>query len=87
MSSQNLEKVIADVAELITEVTGVEPPEGKPLGSVELLDDLDIDSLATVEVVVAAEEHFGIQIDDSDAKKLVTVGDVARLVRRRLDQD
>ncbi|MEW2043674.1 phosphopantetheine-binding protein [Streptomyces sp. NPDC005534] len=76
----------AQVSEIITEVSGVALPERKALGDVKLLDDLDIDSLSTVEVVVAVEEHFGIKIEDSAAKELTTIGDVARLVVRLLNK-
>ena len=43
-------------------------------------DDLDIDSLSMVEVVVAAEEKFGVKIPDDDVKNLKTVGDAVAYI-------
>ena len=44
------------------------------------IEDLDIDSLSMVEVVVAAEERFGVKIPDDEVKKLVTVGDAVSYI-------
>ncbi|MEQ9363111.1 MAG: acyl carrier protein, partial [Leptospirales bacterium] len=43
-------------------------------------DDLGADSLDTVELVMALEEEFGIEISDEDAEKIQTVGDVSKYV-------
>jgi len=43
-------------------------------------DDLDVDSLSMVEVVVAAEEKFGVSIPDDEVKNLKTVGDAVSFI-------
>jgi acyl carrier protein len=72
------EEIRAGLAEIVTEVTGI------PAADVQLdksfSDDLDIDSLSMVEVVVAAEEHFGVKIPDNEVKKLKTVGDAVAFI-------
>ena len=45
------------------------------------VDDLAADSLDIVELVMAIEEEFGIEISDSDAEKIVTVGDVVKYMK------
>ena len=45
-------------------------------------EDLDVDSLSMVEVVVAAEEKFGVRIPDDDVKGLKTVGDAVAYIQR-----
>ena len=45
-------------------------------------DDLDIDSLSMVEVVMAAEEKFGVEIPDEEVKNLVTVGDAVSYIAK-----
>lgn len=63
------------VKEVIVEQLGVDPERVKPEAS--FIDDLGADSLDIVELVMAMEEEFGIEIPDEDAEKLKTVGDVA----------
>ena len=46
------------------------------------VDDLDVDSLSMVEVVVAAEEKFGVTIPDDEVKNLKTVGDAVAFIER-----
>ncbi|MDQ1687149.1 MAG: acyl carrier protein [Frankiaceae bacterium] len=76
--SDRTEEIRTGLAEIVTEVTGI------PAADVQLdksfSDDLDIDSLSMVEVVVAAEEHFGVKIPDSEVKKLKTVGDAVAFI-------
>ncbi|HEX9652252.1 MAG TPA: acyl carrier protein [bacterium] len=60
------------VKEIIVEQLGVEASEVKP--SASFIDDLGADSLDTVELVMAFEEEFDIEIPDEDAEKLTTVG-------------
>ena len=45
------------------------------------IDDLGADSLDLVELIMAFEEEFGIEIPDSDAEKVVTVGDVVKYIK------
>ncbi|MGH2757186.1 MAG: acyl carrier protein [Actinomycetota bacterium] len=50
----------------------------------ELLGDLDLDSLDTVELSLGLEERFGIEIPDEDLEGLVTVQDAVRLIESKL---
>ncbi len=61
------------ITEIIVEQLGVKAEEVTPEAS--FVDDLGADSLDTVELVMALEEEFGIEIPDEDAEKLKTVGD------------
>jgi len=47
------------------------------------MDDLKADSLSVVELVLAIEESFGLEIPDEDAEKIKTVGDVVNYVKSR----
>ena len=66
---------MADVGEkirsIIAEQLGVKPEEVTPQAS--FIEDLGADSLDTVELVMALEEEFGIEIPDEDAEKMATV--------------
>jgi acyl carrier protein len=76
------EEVIAGLAEILEEVAGVDPSdvsEGK-----SFTEELDVDSLSMVEVVVAAEEKFGVKIPDDEVQNLKTVGDAADFVLKNL---
>lgn len=77
--SQN--EILAGLAEILEEVAGVSPAEVTPEKT--FIDDLDVDSLSMVEVVVAAEERFGVKIPDDDVKDLKTVGDAVDLIAER----
>jgi len=61
------------VGEIIVEQLGVSPDQVKP--EARFIDDLGADSLDTVELIMALEEEFGVEIPDEDAEKMVTVGD------------
>jgi acyl carrier protein len=61
------------VRDVIAEQLGVDPERVKTEAS--FIDDLGADSLDIVELVMAVEEEFGIEIPDEDAEKLKTVGD------------
>ena len=58
------EEIRADLAEIVNEVAGVDADDVQLDKS--FVDDLDVDSLSMVEVVVAAEEKFGVTIPDDD---------------------
>ena len=66
--------VQAKVKDIIVEQLGVDPERVKPEAS--FIDDLGADSLDIVELVMAMEEEFDLEIPDEDAEKLRTVADV-----------
>ena len=70
-SPDELLKLVADV---VSDVAGV------PLDDIQLekslVDDLDVDSLAIVEIMVSLEEKAGVSVPDDQAKNLKTVGDI-----------
>ena len=72
------DEVLAGLGEIVNEVAGIPTEDVVPEKS--FTDDLDIDSLTMVEVVVAAEERFGVKIPDDEVKNLKTVGDAVSYI-------
>ncbi|WP_462186199.1 acyl carrier protein [Frankia sp. CcWB2] len=72
--------ILAGLAVILEEVAGVDPAD--VTADKTFIDDLDVDSLSMVEVVVAAEEKFGVKIPDNDVKTLKTVGDAVSYIQR-----
>ena len=70
------------ITEIIVEQLGVKPEEVTPEAS--FVDDLGADSLDTVELVMALEEEFGIEVPDEDAEKLTTVGDAMKYIEEKV---
>jgi len=68
--------------EIIVDRLGVDPNQIAPEAS--FVDDLGADSLDTVELVMAFEEEFDIEIPDEDAEKLTTVGKAQEYLEKRL---
>ena len=66
------------VKQIIVEQLGVDESEVTPTAS--FIDDLGADSLDTVELVMALEEGFGMEIPDEDAEKILTVGDALNYI-------
>ena len=64
------------VKDLVVEQLGVSADQVTPKAS--FIDDLGADSLDTVELVMAFEEEFGIDIPDEDAEKMVSVSDAIK---------
>ena len=64
------------VKKIVVEHLGVE--EAKVTENASFIDDLGADSLDTVELVMAFEEEFGIDIPDEDAEKMVSVSDAIK---------
>jgi acyl carrier protein len=67
------------VKEIIVEQLGVEEDEVLP--AAKFIEDLGADSLDTVELVMAFEEEFGLEIPDEDAEKIATVGDAISYIK------
>ena len=69
------------VKKIIGEQLGVEEDEVMPEAS--FVEDLGADSLDTVELVMALEEEFGIEIPDEDAEKILTVGKALDYIKEK----
>jgi acyl carrier protein len=69
------------VKKIISEQLGVEEEEVTPEAS--FVEDLGADSLDTVELVMALEEEFGIEIPDEDAEKILTVGKALDYIKEK----
>jgi len=67
------------VKEIIVEQLGVDEEDVNP--NAKFIEELGADSLDTVELVMALEEHFDIQIPDEEAEKIVTVGDAVQYIK------
>ena len=75
------EAVSDRVRAIIAEQLGVKLEEVTDAAS--FIEDLGADSLDTVELVMALEEEFGIEIPDEDAEKMVTVGDAIKYIEQK----
>ena len=75
MSEKSIEEKVKDI---IVEQLGVNPEQVTPQAS--FIEDLGADSLDTVELVMAFEEEFNVEVPDEDAEKLQTVGDVVTYI-------
>ncbi|HET6562269.1 MAG TPA: acyl carrier protein [Marmoricola sp.] len=71
-------EIQADLATIVEEIAGV-PADDVQMDK-EFVADLDVDSLSMVEIVVAAEEKFGVRIPDDQVKNLKTVGDAVDFI-------
>ena len=69
------------VKKMVVDHLGVE--ESKVTDEASFIDDLGADSLDTVELVMAFEEEFGSEISDSDAEKILTVGDAIKFIESK----
>ncbi len=67
------------VKEIIVEQLGVEA--GQVTESAKFVEDLGADSLDTVELVMALEEEFSLEIPDEDAEKITSVGDAINYIK------
>ena len=75
------EPVSDRVRGIIAEQLGVKLEEVTDAAS--FIEDLGADSLDTVELVMALEEEFGIEIPDEDAEKMITVGDSIKYIEQK----
>ena len=75
-------KDVADkVKKMVVDHLGVD--ETKVTDESNFIDDLGADSLDTVELVMAFEEEFGSEISDSEAEKILTVGDAIKFIESK----
>ena len=73
--------VSSKVKKMVADHLGVE--ELKVTEEANFVDDLGADSLVTVELVMAFEEEFGSEISDSEAEKILTVGDAIKFIESK----
>jgi acyl carrier protein len=75
--------IFEKVKERISDILGAEPDDITLESS--FVDDLGADSLDIVELIMALEEEFDIEIPDEDAEKIQTVGDVVDYIKEHTD--
>ena len=75
------EDVSTKVKKMVADHLGVE--ESKVTEEANFIDDLGADSLDTVALVMAFEEEFGSEIADSEAEKILTVGDAIKFIENK----
>ena len=73
-------EILEGLGEIIEEIAGMPAAEVTP--EKNFVDDLDIDSLSMVEIAVAAQDKFGVEIPDEQLKDLKTVQDVVNFVSK-----
>ena len=76
-----MSSVSEKVKSIIVEQLGVKPDQVVPNAS--FVNDLGADSLDTVELVMALEEEFGIEIPDEEAEKILTVEDAIKYIEKK----
>ena len=72
------------VKKIVVDHLGID--EAKVTPEAKFIDDLGADSLDTVELVMAFEEEFGSEISDSEAEKILTVGDAIKFIESKSSQ-
>ena len=75
------DEVASKVKKIVADHLGVD--EAKVSEEASFIDDLGADSLDTVELVMAFEEEFGSEISDSEAEKILTVGDAIKFIENK----
>ena len=76
-----VEDVFGRVKKIVIEQLGVN--ESQITGDASYIDDLGADSLDTVELVMALEEEFGVEIPDEDAEKITTVDQTVAYIKEK----
>ena len=82
LEEMSSEEVLEKIKEIIVDQLGVS--ESAITMEASFIDDLGADSLDIVELVMALEEEFDIEIPDSDAEKVVTVEDVVEYIKENV---
>ena len=75
------EDISNKVKKIVVDHLGID--ESKVTDESSFIDDLGADSLDTVELVMAFEEEFGSEISDSEAEKILTVGDAIKFIESK----
>ena len=73
--------ISSTVKKMVVDHLGVD--EAKVTNESNFIDDLGADSLDTVELVMAFEEEFGSEISDTEAEKILTVGDAIKFIENK----
>ena len=73
--------ISSTVKKMVVDHLGVD--ESKVTNEASFIDDLGADSLDTVELVMAFEEEFGSEISDTEAEKILTVGDAIKFIESK----
>ena len=76
-----IKNVSSKIKKMVADHLGIE--ETKVTEDASFIDDLGADSLDTVELVMALEEEFGSEISDSEAEKILTVGDAIKFIESK----
>ena len=79
-----MSEIESQVKQIVVDHLGIE--EAKVTPESKFIDDLGADSLDTVELVMAFEEEFGSEISDSEAEKILTVGDAIKFIESKTNQ-
>ena len=74
------QEILEGLATIVNDVAGT--PVEDVTADKSFVDDLDIDSLSMVEIVMEAEDKFGVKIPDGDVKDLGTVGDAVSYIAK-----
>lgn len=74
------EEIRTKLADIVNQVAGVSTEDVQLDKS--FTDDLDVDSLSMVEIIVAVEDEFDVEVPDEEAKNLRTVGDAVAYIER-----
>ena len=77
-----MENIEEKVKNIIVEKLRVEPDQVKP--EAQFVNDLGADSLDTVELIMALEQEFNIEIPDEQAEKIKTVGDALEHIKAKV---
>jgi acyl carrier protein len=78
-----MEDIFERVKKIVIEQLGVN--ESQITEDASYIDDLGADSLDTVELVMALEEEFGVEIPDEDAEKITTVSQTVAYIKKRFE--
>lgn len=69
-----------EIKNLLVSELSVSPEDVTP--EAELVSDLGINSIELTDLLLLCEEHFNVKLDDEDARKLLTVGDIVRYIEQ-----